>query len=90
MNWLKKKAFGWALNLLKAKIKSSSPEINALYYNFYSMSTNDFLAYCTNTLSGKDFNTLSFPSYIKEINNPMQDNIEEWIDTAIDGLDPRR
>ena len=89
MNWFKKKAFGWLLKFLKNKIKGSNPEINALYVKFYGLSIQELLADLTSTLAHRDLSAITFTEYLKEINNPLRDDIEEWIDSAIDGLDPR-
>jgi len=89
MNWFKKKVFEWVLKFLKGKIRGAGTEINELYENLYILSMNEFMAWCMNKISKRNLNTISFPSYLKEINDPLRDDIEEWIDGAIDGLDPR-
>ena len=90
MNWLKLKAFGWFLKFLKGKIKSAGADINEFYLNLYTMSINKFMSWCLNKLATRNLDVITFPDYLKELNNPLRDDVEEYIDAAIDGLDPRR
>lgn len=96
-NWIKKIALKWAIKFLKGKIEDSikndptlGPQLELFWNNIYAMSMNDFLAYCTNTLSKKNLNAISFPMYLKGLISPLRDDVEEVITGVIDGMDPRQ
>lgn len=95
IQWIKNKAIKWGVKLLKNQLValiSKHPDgknIQILWENLYIMSTNDFLTYCTNTLSGENLNSVSFPEYLKNLIKPLKDDVESIIDNTIDGFDPR-
>lgn len=95
--WIKNLALKWAIKFLRGKINEyiqSEPvagqQLKVFWMNIYAMSANEFLSYCTNEISGKNFNQISFPTYLKDLISPLRDDVEEVINTAIDGMDPRR
>lgn len=95
LNWIKNIIISIAIRVVRSKIQdfirlhpAEGVQLEQFILNLYSKSVNQFLAYCNNTLAGKNLDAISFPIYLKDLISPLDDKYENIIVKAIDGLDP--